>query len=455
MPCKASDNSIDITAPPPPTIPGLGSIFAPIQIPIPELDLPTELLEDLLALMSQIGALFPSGLFKANPDLGMKNVLDFIANLLSQLAPFLSFYNFIMAALNLIICIIEVLCAIPNPFAVASKLKKLFTECLPPFLQLFPWLALLAMILSLLLLILALILYILEQILGIIAQIIRNILIFTDAVQLSDAESVIAAANKIASLLCFVENFMALFLAIAAILAIIQALAKFAGGAICGDSDSEGCCSPEICPPFIRDNKEIDVVGTGSLVYYRNIGLDVTGIPGIPAALASSMSVLLQPLRQERWQLFDTNASTTTPIQLIITPTTPVFYGGQIFYPDQEFDENTPVGRAPYTVDMTMSLDPGAFYPNDALGLREFQIKDCIVIRKPYVGLIPFNSSLATANGSTGTFNLEGGLVFEDDGETPFLTSDGYQATLNTFIHLNDLISDSYPTQMMDILWLI
>ena len=146
MPCSASDLSMDVTAPPPPTIPGIGSLFAPIQIPIPEFDLPTDLVQDILALMEQLGALFPSGLFKANPDLGMKNILDFIANIMSQLAPFLSFYNFIMALLNLIICIIEVLCAIPNPFAVASKLKKLFAECLPPFLNLFPWLALLAMI---------------------------------------------------------------------------------------------------------------------------------------------------------------------------------------------------------------------------------------------------------------------------------------------------------------------
>src|SRR4030067_1393771 len=153
-PCRASDSSMDVTASPPPNIPGIGSLFAPLQIPIPELDLPTDLLEDLLELMGKLGALFPSGLFKANPDFGMKNVLDFIANILSQLAPFLSFYNFIMAALNLIICIIEVLCAIPNPFAVAAKLKRLFAECLPPFLNLFPWLALLAMILALLLLIL-------------------------------------------------------------------------------------------------------------------------------------------------------------------------------------------------------------------------------------------------------------------------------------------------------------
>jgi hypothetical protein len=375
---------MDVTPPPPPVIPGLGPLFAPIQVPIPELDLPTDLLEDLLALMEQLGALFPSGLFKANPDFGMKNVLDFIANILSQLAPFLSFYNFIMAALNLIVCIIEVLCAIPNPFAVASKLKKLFAECLPPFLNLFPWLALLAMILALLLLILALILYIIETIIAIIESIIRNILIFTDALEISDSESALAAVNKLASLLCFIENLMAIFLAIAAILAIIKALAAFAGLGICDDNDTEGCCSPEICPEFIKDNFEISST-TGEFVYHSQINLDVTGIPGIPAFLAAALSESVTPLRRERWQLFDTESAPAEPISLIITPPTVTlpFFGPQIFYPDQEFDAETPPTRAPYTVDMRMLIDPGVFHPTDTGGARYMRINACIVVRKP------------------------------------------------------------------------
>lgn len=452
MPCEASDLSMDVTPPPPPVIPGLGPLFAPIQIPIPELDLPTDLLEDLLALMEQLGALFPSGLFKANPDFGMKNVLDFIANILSQLAPFLSFYNFIMAALNLIVCIIEVLCAIPNPFAVASKLKKLFAECLPPFLNLFPWLALLAMILALLLLILALILYIIETIIAIIESIIRNILIFTDALEISDSESALAAVNKLASLLCFIENLMAIFLAIAAILAIIKALAAFAGLGICDDNDTEGCCSPEICPEFIKDNFEISST-TGEFVYHSQINLDVTGIPGIPAFLAAALSSSVTPLRQERWQLFDTAASPEEPISLIITPPTVTlpFFGPQIFYPDQEFAADTPPTRAPYTVDMRMLIDPGVFHPTDTGGARYMRINDCIVVRKPYIGEIAYDGSVVS-NG-TGTFNLEGGLVFEDDGETPFMVQGmagslvvQTQASLNDFIYEDPQTSTALPT---------
>ncbi len=457
-PCNASDLSMDVTASPPPTIPGIGSLFAPIQIPIPELDLPTDLIQDLLALMEELGALFPSGLFKANPDFGMKNILDFIANILSQLAPFLSFYNFIMAALNLIICIIEVICAIPNMFAVAVKLKKLFAECLPPFLNLFPWMALLAMILALLLLILALILYIVEMITAIILSIIRNILIFTDALQLSDSESVIAAVNKLASLLCFIENLMAIFLAIAAILAIIKALAAFAGLAVCDDNDDEGCCAPESCPEFIRNNFEI-ISTTGEFVYHHRVNLDTSGIPGIPAALAEALSASVAPLRLERWQLFDTDAASEEPINSIITP---LFYGSQIFYPDQEFDADTPPARAPYTVDMRMLIDPGIFHPTDAdsapSGARYMRINDCVVVRRPYVGEITYNAQsvfgtyIPTDNDSTGTFNLEGGLVFEDDGETPFEVEGMAgslavmtQATLNDFICADAETRDALP----------
>jgi len=461
MACSPSDNSIDVTPSPLPPLPGLGSPFAPIQIPLPDLDLPTDLLEDLLALMEQLGALFPSGLFKANPDFGMKNVLDFIANIMSQLAPFLSFYNFIMALLNLIICIIEVLCCIPDIFCVAIKLKKLFSECLPPFVQMFPWLALIAMILALLLLILALILYILETILAIILQIIENILLFEEAIRTQDTDATLAAAQKIASLLCFIENLMALFVAIAAILAIIQALAAFGGSGICDDEDNEGCCDPAICPPFLKENKEIDVTN-GTFVYHSRVGLEFPSIPGIPAELAEAISASLAPLRTERWELFDADAGQDIPISLIITPTQlvigPLVFASRIYYPEQEFNEDASLSQAPYTVDMRMLIDPGVFHPTDTGGARFMRINDCIVVRKPYVGVIEFNSptifglTIPTGPGGTGTFNLEGGKVFEDDGETPFeveaivgsLTVTT-QANLNEFIFIDPITSPVLP----------
>ena len=448
MACSPSDVSLNPVVSPPPQIPGFGSPFAPIQIPLPDFDLPTNLIEDLLDLMNKLGALFPSSLFKANTDNFMKSALDFIANILSQVAPFLSFYNFIMSLLNLIICIIEVLCAIPNPYAVASKLIKLFQECLPPFLNLFPWLALIAMILALLLLILALIQYLIETILAIIAELIKNIIAFGEAITLNDAQATLSIAQKIASLLCFIENLMAVFIAIAAVLAIIQALAAFAGTSICDDEDEEGCCPPEICPSFLKNNKEIEVT-SGQLEYNKQIGVDVTSIPGIPSGLAAVMGSAIPSIREERWQIFSDELSPAIPINLIITPTEESIFGGvKQFYPDQEYASDTPPNRAPYTVDVKVTFDPAAtgLHPADTLGSREFFIKDCIVVRKPRTYTFNYaNGQTTTTFTSNGVLDIEGGLVFESDQETPFLVN-GEQATLNTFIHQDAVSADALPS---------
>lgn len=428
MPCQVSDISVDVAAPPGPGIPGFGPPFSPIQIPLPDLDLPTDLLEDILELMRRLGALFPSSLFKPNLDSMMKNILDFISSILDQIAPFLSFYNFIMALLNLIVCIIEVLCAIPNPFAVAEKLRVLFAECLPPFLNLFPWLALIAMILALLLLILALIEYIIRTIIAIIEQIIRNIILLTEGLTLQDAESTLGAAQKIASLLCLIESILAILIALAAIIAIIQALAKFAGIGICDDNDDTGCCPPDICPEFIKLNEEIQVT-SGTMVYHRKIGADLSAA-GLPPALLDILGGSIA-LRPERWQIYENDLDPQYPIGLIITPSLPIFFGSQIFYPEQSFAADTPPTRAAYTVDLTMNVNPSLFGLAVLGDARNFVIKDCIVVRKPIFGVRQWNEVFIPGlGGGTGTLEIEGGKVFESDGETPVSLSASEPGTL-------------------------
>jgi hypothetical protein len=434
MPCETSQNTLNPPLFPGVSIPGYGFPFAPPQVPLPAFDLPTDLLADLIALMEQLGALFPSGLFKAIPDGGMQTVLDFIANILSQIAPFLSLYNFFMAALNLFVCIIEVLCALPNPIAVAFKLKKLFAECLPPFLNLFPWLALLAMILALILLIIALAEYILEKILAIIRDILANLVILGKAQFLLDEEAILAAAQKLAISLCFIENLFAIFLAIAAVMAVIQSLMEFAGLSICSDSDTDdqGCCTEANCPDFIADNPN-GISGTeGKLFYLREVETDFVGLLGVPAGTISA-----DPLRLERWQFLNEASTQAYPFSDIITPVDTTT--GKIYFPDIEFEADTPLGRAPYLVDIRFSVNPAIFDPTDTSGTRYMRVQDCIVVRKPYLGELDFENVLDTTN-STGTLNLEGGLVFEDDGETPF-NINGVQATLNTFIHFDSIES--------------
>lgn len=443
-PCSPNSNTLNPVIPPPIPIPGFGNPFSPIQVGLPSFDLPTDLLEDFLDLLNKVNLPFP-GLLNLQPHLpgGIKNIFDTIATILNVIAPFLGFYNFIMALLKMIVCVIEVLCAIPNPFAVAAKLKKLFTECLPAFINLFPFIALIAMIIALLLLILALIEYIINAILAIIDAILKNLLVFADAARLQDAQSTLAAANKIASLLCFIQNILSILIALAAILAVIKALSLIGGGPICDDNDPFGCCPPDLCPSFIKNTPDGIPVTNGQLIYYNQIGTDVATIfsdleiPGIENLFN------LPPLREERWQLIDTGTNATFPISSIITPVfSPTNFAFNIFWPDPlTFTADTAPKKAPYTVNMKFRVNPAVFNPADGYGSRFFTVKDCVVVRKPYIGLLN-QANFPIFSNTNGTFNIEGGLVYENDG-TPYKIN-GTQATLNTFIH-RDISLGSLP----------
>ena len=440
MACNPGDVNINPPTPEQIPLPGFGLPTMAINFGLPNIKIPTGLLEDLIDLVNKISALFPSGTFKPNIDDFTKSILDAIASIMTQLAPFLSLYNFIMALFNLIICIIEVLCAIPNPIKIAKAMIKLFKKCLPPFLLLFPWLALIAMIIALLLLILALIEYIISVIIGIIMDIIKDILTLKKAIELNNADAMIAEIRKIASLTCLIQNILAILVALGAIIAIIESLAKFTGGNVCDDGDPDGCCSPDVCPPFIKNNPD-GVTGTmGDLTYFNQVGTDVGGLfdPAafggtIPEGLAAILNI--PPLRTESWQLCNASLVQAYKFSDIITPIFSVNpFGVSIFWPEGlGFSSTAEPGKVPYTVDLRFKTDPARFGIADIKGERFFKIKDCIVLHKPYIGTLMYNNLITEAN-PTGTLSLGGGLVFEDDGSV--FKVDGKQATLNNFIHI-------------------
>lgn len=440
MSCSPELNSIQPPIFPPIPTPG-GLPFAPIQIPFPNIKLPTDLLEDIVDLVNKLGLLFPSSTFKPTPDEFTKTILDAIANLLSQVAPFLSLYSFIMSAFKLILCIVEVLCALPNPFKVASKMIKLFKECLPPFLALFPFLALIAMIIALLLLILALIEYIIATIIALIAEIVANLKILGEGVTLQDSEATLAAIQKISDLLCIIQNIMAIFIALSAIMSIIKALASIAGGPICDDADPLGCCSPDVCPPFIKDGPITSTAG--QLNYHNQIGVNTATALGISPDLAALFNI--PPTRVERWQFVDTGANTHHHFSEIITPVIDSSVDPPIvatFWPEgTTFDANTAPNKFPYVVDLRIKMDPIVFFPADTKGLRNIRIKGCGVVRRPYIGVFNYIDVIDPLSNATGTLNLEGGLVYEDDGTTKYMIGTE-QATLNTFIHKDPLIQN-------------
>lgn len=437
MTCSSNDNSISVPPTTPIQMPGFGQISSPIQIPISEIQLPTEIVEDIVGLVNKLGLQLPSGLLKPNPDNLMKTVMSGFRSLIDQFAPFLSFYNLIQAAINLFKCIIEILCAIPDPFAIALKLKKLFSECLPPFMALFPATALIAMIISLMLLILALVEYIIVTIIAVIEDLVKNLDVLSKAVELNDAESALAAAQKIAALLCSIQNILAVLIALAAIISVIETLAKLASGTICADGDADGCCPENICPPFVKTTPSGIEVKSGKLIYFKQIGVDIASALSLPANIAAMLN--FPPIRTERWQIYDKIGNASFPISSIITP-----ISGNVFWPDlPDFNSTLSLRKAPYTVDLTITLDPKSLGLTDVKGSRKFLIKNCVVVRRPYLGVY-YYSNLFQPTPTTGTLNIEGGLVYEEDGSSYMIGST--QATLNTFLHQADSSATAVPS---------
>lgn len=430
MVCNPNDNTINISAGPPFPLPGLGIPFSPPQLPFPDFELPEGIPEDILDLIDQILANLPGGLLKPNPDNFMKDVLDAIASLLNQIAPYLALYRFFQALLNVILCIIDVLCALMNPFKLYRAIRKLFKRCLPDFLNLFPWLALIAMIIALLLLLLALIQYLIDRIRELIEQIIRNLEILVQGVQLDDEEATLAAIRKIAYLLCLIEQLFAILIAFQAILAIIEALLQTTGRSVCGRSgstsgDDSECCGEDVCPNFIAEQPDGFEGVQGRLIYNKTLFNDLSGLRNL------GINLELDPLREQRWQFLDLDSTKTFLFRDIITP-----IDDGIFWPDGiSFELGSSLKKTPYILDMTLELDPAVFGHDDTGGSRPFVINDILVVEKPFIGVIRSNGVISSLNPgeATGTLLLEGGKVYEEDGTTPFLVGGG-QATLNGFI---------------------
>lgn len=438
MACTPNDNQINVPEPTPVEVPGYGIPISPIQIPNPSFDLPTDLADDFAALMQRLGALFPSGRLIPNPQTVSKKIYDFFSAILTQIAPYLSIYNFFLALLRMIKCIVDVLCAIPNPFSVSQKIYILFSECLPPFLNLFPAFALASMIISLLSLILALIEYIVQVVLDIINDVLENLKVITNAFELKDQDSILAVTQKIAMLLCWFQNIISMFLALGAVIDVIKSIAQFAGVQFCSDEE-DGCCSPEYCPPFIKNTPDGISTTKGKLIYFPQVGVDVESILGITPEQAALFN--LPPVRIGRYQIYNKEILQQYKISDIITPVNPDTE--DYYWTDTvSMSKDMPAKRSQYTVDLNVFLDPSNFGIDDNKGSRKFKIKDCIVIEKPYYGIYQYDNSINESEGTTGTLSISGGKVYEvyPTGDVAYLIN-GTQATLDTFISKDDLLS--------------
>jgi hypothetical protein len=437
MPCPpVLDNQV--VPPLPPPFPGAGG-FA-VSLPNLNVPFPNIPIEDLIGLFNSISFLLPPGLL--SPALIPNTITDLpgaIQTLMQQVAPFLMLYKFLLPVLNLILCILEVLCALMNPFALASAISNLFRNCIPEFLSLFPFLALPLMIISLLLLILALIDYLITRILGIIDVILHNIELLSKAASRLDNDSIIEIVKKIGNLLCVLQGLFVIFGVFAIIIQIIKAMLALSFDAPpCSDSNGtkSPCCDAENCPDFIRNNSDI-TYSTGNLLYFNQVGRD-SGLV-LPIFFPAITSVI----RPESWQFYDPTLSQSQAFINITHAHDLPSDSTKVFFPaGTNYTTTTSPPSTPYIISFRVFYNPASFSfnPTDPKGARFMRIKNAIVQNPPIAGVSSFNNSLiAPVNG---TLHLIGGVVTEDDG-TPLLDSNGNTIPVNTFVHQNPTVIPS------------
>lgn len=431
--CPCSPNDVSIALPDVPSGPAIPGFGIPFALKIPDISpFPDGFPEDLLELFDRFQFLIPSGIIKPtlNPNFS-KDIFDSIMSMLDQFFPFLMLYKFFLPLLNLIICMIEVLCAIPNPFKLIRAMRRLFRRCIPAFLNLFPIFAMIVMIISLLLLLLALIEYIISQILKFVEAILRNINALVKSFQDNDQNSVLAIAKKLGSLLCIFQN---LFVLLALFNTIIQVIKDVLSLSFrippCKKSrgnDPDDCCTPDVCPAIVQTSY---VRNTGNLNYISQ---------GIFRQIGTGFSFDTVD-RVEAWQIFDTQQLQEQEFINIVDPfdvtnVTPK----PVFFPmDSTYNSQTAASQAAYTIDLRLFYNPTSWGRTGTP--RYIQFKDCIVTKVPTRTVIDPDNDTQSIN--SGVLLLAGGLGYEDDSSTILtgfgsngITPIANQATLENFLH--------------------
>lgn len=416
-----------------PPAPSGSSGFAPnsgvsLNIPFSPINMPDfSVLNQLLALR------VPPGKMTVNWEPHFLNTIySGINDLLSKFTPFLMLYKFFLPVLNLILCIIEVLCALLNPFKLPGAISTLFTQCIPDFLALFPFFAIVIMIISLLLLILTLVLYLIETILTLIEILIANIIALGLAAQRSEDDSITAIIEKVGDQLCFLQNLFVIMGFITAIIQVIKALLTLNFKIPPCDSSngsSSGCCTPDVCPDFIKNNSTI-TSSTGNFLYFNEVGA-VPAIPHWPASLSFGT-----PLRNESWQFYDPNLDVRQAF-INITQAYDLPPGTvKVFFPaGTNYTSTTSPSSTPYTINFRFFYNPALFTVSnytDTKGPRYIRAVNVIVQNPPTAGVSSYNNDFVAP--FNGTLNLIGGVMTEDDGAT-ILNNQNMTIPLNTFVH--------------------
>lgn len=407
-----------------PSIPGFGS---PYVVKTPDLKPDINFPEDLMDLLEKLQLALPPGSLKPSLNKNFGNsIFDGIMKLMDKFIPFIMLYKFFLPILNLILCIVEVLCALPNPIKLGKALIKLFRTCLPDFLSLFPIFAIIIMIISLILLLLALIEYLIQELVKLVLLIIKNIKTLIKAFEKSDEKGILAVVKKIGAILCAFQN---LFVLLAVFTSIFQAIKEMLGLLFsippCGD-ESE-CCTTDVCPEIVKSEYTRN---TGVFKYLNKVVETTEILPGI---------VLKDTVRNESWQLYDDQQLLLEQfINIVDAADIPISDDPKpIFFPtDVVYSKETSYKQAAYTADLRLNYNPINW---GRTGLsRYIRIKNCIVLSAPKKYISQSNNSVFYM--PSGVLNLTGGIVYEDDGKTKI---EGFEYGLDSFLHLEDRVSAS------------
>jgi len=206
-----------------------------------------ELIETISCLCSVGGVVQPSTLPSATINLG-----DVLANQANLLSAFTSMYGFIAAILRIISCIMDVVCALVNPFSTIKAVIRLFGTCLPDLILIFPQLTIPAIIICIIKIILAIVEYILTVIVPILEEIIQDTQDLIDAFAAKNADAQAAVAFKLASLFKELFNILGILNTLEPILEMIKTLLNMGVNLPCGGSGGS-CdgCGDDQCPEVL------------------------------------------------------------------------------------------------------------------------------------------------------------------------------------------------------------
>jgi hypothetical protein len=190
-----------------------------------------------------------------------KSISSSINSLMACLAPFVSAYTMLLPIMGVIRGILEVICALMNPFAVIAAVERLIAKWIPPFIALFPPFAGVLMIMNIIKVILAIVFFVVTVIIPMIELIKHNVIALEQSFG-SDGNPQQQAAikHKLTVILADILNQIGLFSVIQPILDLVMNILKLAGGIPCGSGDST-CCNDTVCPPVLKNPP----TGTGLL----------------------------------------------------------------------------------------------------------------------------------------------------------------------------------------------